>query len=148
MNVDHTYTILLADDDPEDRLLFKEALDETRMGALVTARDGLELMNTLSRMPELPDVIFLDLNMPRKNGHECLREIKNNTKFGGIPVVIYSTSRSEAQIDATYKEGANLYVTKPDSFSLLKKLVRQVLSLKCSDFSPQPDRKHFVFAAA
>lgn len=141
----HSCKILLADDDAEDRLLFKEALEETKDADLVTAHDGLELMTKLSAMVELPDAIFLDLNMPCKDGHECLREIKSNKKFGKIPVIIYSTTKNKTQIDATYSEGANLFVTKPDSFTMLKQLLSKIYAMK-SSIHEAPDRKNFVLA--
>lgn len=83
--------ILLADDDTDDCLFFKDALEELALSVtLTTVRDGVELMRHLSTQV-LPDVIFLDLNMPRKNGYECLTEIKLNAKLATIPVVVYST---------------------------------------------------------
>jgi CheY-like chemotaxis protein len=139
-------TILLADDDAEDRQLFKEALDETKKADLVIAKDGLDLMSILYKMVKLPDAIFLDLNMPRKDGHECLREIKKNEKFTGIPVIIYSTTKSKAQIDASYDEGANLYITKPDSFTKLKQVISEVLQMKSIAMIPRPERSKFVLA--
>jgi len=141
-----TCRIFLADDDEEDCMLLKEALDETKDAELLLAGDGLQLMNTLKKSEDLPNAIFLDLNMPRKNGHECLREIKSNERLQNIPVIIYSTSKSSAQIDAAYKNGANLYITKPDSFTKLKQLMKEVFALPYADYKPQPDRKKFVLA--
>ncbi|MDB5228930.1 MAG: response regulator with Che-like receiver domain [Bacteroidota bacterium] len=139
--------ILLADDDADDRFLFKEAVDETKDVVLVTVKDGMELMNKLTKANgELPDAIFLDLNMPFKNGHECLREIKDNEKLKSIPVIIYSTSTNKAQIDSTYKDGANLYIPKPDSFSLLKKIVEKVFMLEWKEYKPQPSKDKFVLS--
>lgn len=139
--------ILLADDDADDRFLFKEAVDETKDVVLVTVKDGLELMNKLTKSTgELPDAIFLDLNMPFKNGHECLREIKDNEKLRSIPVIIYSTSTNKTQIDSTYKDGANLYIPKPDSFSMLKKIVQKVFSIEWAEYKPQPSKDKFVLS--
>ena len=146
MKKGYTCTILLADDDAEDRLLFKEALDETKSADLVIARDGIDLMSILYKMVVLPDAIFLDLNMPRKDGHECLREIKKNDKFTGLPIIISSTTHSKAQIDATYEEGANLYITKPDSFTKLKQVIREVFDMKSSTIKARPERNKFVLA--
>ncbi len=137
------YHIILADDDEDDRIFFKEAMSETVSTATVnTANDGIELMNMLSG--KLPDAIFLDLNMPLKNGQECLSEIKANKRYKNIPVVIYSTSSNVDQINSTFKAGANLYISKPDSYLKLKIILKKVFTLKCEEYKPQPDKEKFV----
>ncbi|TVR77482.1 MAG: response regulator [Chitinophagaceae bacterium] len=121
--------ILLADDDSADRLLFKEAFNELKIETKVeTVFDGVELMNyLLNDANTLPDLLFLDLNMPRKNGLECLKEIRNNEKIKDISIAIYSTSSSEKDIEETFLNGANVYVNKPnDYFELLKVLEKAV----------------------
>jgi CheY-like chemotaxis protein len=141
----NSFLILLADDDPDDRFLFKEAVAETENVMLVMVKDGMQLMNKLYDMAEkLPDAIFLDLNMPFKNGHECLREIKEDKRFCEVPVIIYSTATNRLQIDSTYKDGANLYIPKPDSFSKLKNIVKSVFSLEWKEYKPQPSKDKFV----
>jgi CheY-like chemotaxis protein len=139
--------VLLADDDEEDRNFFEEALNKlNKQLSLDTVYDGLSLMNSLKNNDHhKPDVIFLDLNMPFKNGHECLKEIKSDPKLKNIPVVIYSTSAGKDQIESTYKEGANLYITKPDSITKLEEIVDGVFSLKCAEYKPQPKKEKFVF---
>ena len=77
----------------------------------------------------LPDVIFLDLNMPRKNGLECLKEIRNNTKCKKIVIAIYSTSASEHDIEETFRNGANVFIKKPNDFQTLKKILSDVVTL-------------------
>lgn len=103
--------IFLADDDAEDRAFFAEALKEVNVETeLTTANDGLELMTTLDENvvePPPPHVIFLDLNMPRKNGYECLKEIRETGKLKNIPVVVFSTSDNVNAIDTAYHLGAN-----------------------------------------
>lgn len=139
--------VLLADDDEEDRNFFEEALNKLDKHLMLdTVYDGLSLMNSLkNNKVKKPDVIFLDLNMPFKNGHECLKEIKNDPKLKTIPVVIYSTSSGRDQIESTYKEGANLYITKPDSINKLEEIVDGVFSLACADYKPQPKKEKFVY---
>lgn len=146
MTKNKAYNIILADDDEDDRTFFKEAMSETVETAIVnTANDGLELMSMLSRKAEkLPDAIFLDLNMPRKNGQECLAEIKTNRVYKNIPVVIYSTSSNRDQIDSTFMAGANLYISKPDSYIKLKVILKKVFALKCEEYKPQPTKEKFV----
>ena len=77
----------------------------------------------------LPDVLFLDLNMPRKNGIECLLEIKKNERFSDIAIAIYSTSSSEEHIEETFINGANIYIKKPNDFNTLKKILSDVVTI-------------------
>jgi len=123
--------ILLADDDKDDCLLFKDALDELALGtALRTFHDGEKLMQHLETVSvNLPDVLFLDLNMPRKNGFECLTEIKEHSVFNKIHVVIYTTANDTERINALYKKGANHYLCKPSDFEELKNALQRTLTL-------------------
>lgn len=123
--------ILLADDDQDDCMLFKEALEELPFSALLTTvHSGDKLMKLLNgELAELPDVLFLDLNMPRKNGHICLSEIKGNERLNHIPVVIYSTSYEQEITNELYKEGANYYLQKPGDFLALKQAINKVIML-------------------
>lgn len=123
--------IILADDDEDDRLFFTDAFDELSMNTKVsTFNDGVELMDYLNRKEViLPHVLFLDLNMPKKSGIECLNEIKANSKMSEIAVAIYSTSASEEDIEETFVLGANIYIKKPSSFKQLKKVLSDVVSI-------------------
>jgi CheY-like chemotaxis protein len=143
---DKVLKIFLAEDDQEDRELFKEAMKEIPNEIkLSTAKDGIELLGMLDRARNnLPDLIFLDLNMPKKDGHQCLVEIKSDSLLQQIPVIIYSTSARPEQINSTYKEGANLYIAKPDSYNKLKSIIENVVSLNWFDYIPQPTREKFV----
>jgi CheY-like chemotaxis protein len=139
-------TIFLADDDTDDCILFEDALREIcTETALVIANDGIELMAALMQHKELPDVVFLDLNMPRKNGPECLLEIRSNKRLQHIPIVIFSTSAQDTAIEQMYTQGANLYIRKPDTFPKLKQVIRQILSI---DWQTQarPDSREAFFA--
>jgi len=101
------YNLLLADDDEDDCDFFKEALDELHLPtSLVTVNDGVQLMDFLSEksVENLPDILFLDLNMPRKNGLECLREIKQNEAYKNLPVIIFSTSLDRDIVDLVYEK--------------------------------------------
>jgi len=122
--------ILLADDDAADRLIFQEALNELEIKPIVdTVNNGVELMDYLTKEEApLPHLIFLDLNMPRKNGLECLKEIRNNEKLKDISVVIYSTSENEKDIDDTFRYGANVYLTKPNDYNMLKQLLYKAVA--------------------
>jgi DNA-binding response OmpR family regulator len=138
--------ILLADDDYDDAFFFTEALKQSpRPINIITVKDGEQLMHYLNEHPEkLPFLIFLDLNMPRKNGLDCLREIKRNEKLKGLPVIIYSTSGEHEIISLLYKAGAQYYIQKPDDFSKLKKVVCKVISLGEEKLHKQPSQENFV----
>lgn len=121
--------ITLADDDEDDRLFFTDAFDELKINTIVnTVNDGKELLNYLND-PEtiLPNIIFLDLNMPILNGVDCLEIIKKNSAFKDIAIAIYSTSSSEKDIENTFVLGANIYIKKPSNFNDLKKILSDVV---------------------
>ncbi len=138
--------ILLADDDNFDHFFFKEALKEMLVVThhLTIVKDGEQLMNYLSKKTEhLPDVIFLDLNMPRKNGEECLVAIKRDPKIRHIPVIIFSTSLRQDIADDVYKKGAHYYLQKCD-FPELAGSIQKVLSFLAENPN-QPSRDKFIF---
>lgn len=122
-------TVALADDDSDDRMFFTDAFDEIKIKTKVkTFNDGVDLMNYLNIDDAiLPNVLFLDLNMPKKSGFECLKEIKKNDRFKDIAIVIYSTSSSEEHIEETFINGANIYVKKPSNFAILKKILSDII---------------------
>lgn len=119
-----SFVILMTDDDTEDCLLVKEAMEEADFGdALRFVADGEELLEYLHRdgrhaaeHAPRPDLILLDLNMPRKDGREALRLIKSDPRLRDIPVVVLTTSASEDDVAFCYRNGANSFVCKPTSF--------------------------------
>jgi len=126
-------TILLAEDDADDRLLVKEALAEGRvLNELRSVEDGEELLDYLRRRgryadPEespRPGLVLLDLNMPRKDGREALREIKGDPDLKRIPIVVMTTSKAEEDVLRSYDLGANSYITKPVTFERLVELMK------------------------
>ena len=116
-------TILMADDDEDDSFLAKDALETCcEMVAFSRVDDGVALMDYLSErscsgVGELPDLILLDLNMPRKDGREALLEIKTESSLKHIPIVVLTTSGEEKDIDFCMKAGANSFITKPRTFN-------------------------------
>jgi CheY-like chemotaxis protein len=121
--------ILLADDDEDDRLLFTEAFSELKIKTIVhTVNTGIQLMERLKmKNIRLPHLLFLDLNMPRKNGLECLKEIRSDKKLKDISIAIYSTSGTEKDMEETFRNGANVYITKPNDFNILKQILEKVV---------------------
>jgi DNA-binding response OmpR family regulator len=138
--------ILLADDDTDDCIFFKEAIKELSMH-LTTVHDGEELMALLlNETEELPQILFLDLNMPRKNGFECLLEIKLNSKLKCLPVIIFSTSFEQEVVNLLFKNGAQYFIRKPAEFSQFKKIIHQTLALISQKKMLQPTRAEFVLS--
>ena len=128
----HPIEILLVEDNPGDSRLAKEALKESKLkNNLYVAEDGVEAMNFLykkgkySKMPR-PDLVILDLNLPKKDGREVLAEIKNDDNLKRIPVVILTISKAEEDILRTYNLHANCYVTKPLDLDQFMKVVRSI----------------------
>ncbi|MEO8773915.1 MAG: response regulator [Gelidibacter sp.] len=130
MREDYT-RVVLADDDEDDRSFFMEAFEELKIQTKVGVyKDGVDLMNALNQLDSiLPDILFLDLNMPKKSGLECLKEIKSNDRFKDIAIAIYSTSASEEDIEDTFVNGANIYIKKPNNFNILKKILSDVVTM-------------------
>ena len=147
MNTKHLH-ILLADDDKDDCLFFEEALAELRISALLTAvHDGEDLMQLLHALSgKLPDILFLDLNMPRKNGFECLAQIKHDKKLKELPVVIFSTSYEQEVVNLLYDNGAQYFIRKPSAFAQFKKMIQHVLTLITQKPATQPAKENFVLA--
>jgi CheY-like chemotaxis protein len=134
--------IYLADDDADDRMFFEDALKQLPIPTQLTlSNDGLELMCNLETV--IPDVIFLDLNMPRKNGFQCLEEIRSTPNLKDIPIVIFSTTANEDAVNKTYQLGANYYICKPHSFELLVKAIETVLTLEIL-LKSQPPKENFI----
>lgn len=128
MSQDKQFRILLAEDDDDDAFLFREALDQVGVKSnLAVAENGMRLMQILHSGEYMPDLIFLDMNMPVKNGLECLREIKSLDAFKDVRIIILSTSVAKYMLDAAYEGGAQLYIQKPTSFAGLIDILKRCL---------------------
>ena len=139
--------VVLADDDKDDRLFFKNAFEQLRIKhELLMFEDGYELMEHLATAEEPPHVVFLDLNMPGKHGLECLLEIRANPQFRDLTVAIYSTSSSPEDIEGTFVAGANIYIKKPDDFLSLKKIMADVLSVSWLYVTDGLNRENFIMS--
>lgn len=143
-----TLHIMLADDDEDDRLFFKEAFEEVKINYRISAfNDGEQLMEHLYETSNpLPDIIFLDLNMPRKSGIECLKEIRANERLKKISVAIYSTSSSEQDIEDTFVSGANVYIKKPNDFNMLKKILSDVVHINWQYITDGLNKDSFILS--
>jgi response regulator RpfG family c-di-GMP phosphodiesterase len=125
--------IFYADDDREDCELFTEALKQIDPEIKsIIAKDGREAMAYLNNTPELPDFIFLDINMPLVDGRQCLVEIKRSNKLRTIPVIMYSTTSDTNEIQEYYKLGAHDFLIKPNNFLTLCDSLDSIFSLSKS----------------
>jgi len=138
--------VFLTDDDEDDRLFFEEAIEAIAVNTeLKLFNNGEELMNyLLSDDAVLPNLLFLDLNMPIKNGMECLQEIKASDKLKDIIIAIYSTSSSEQDVENTFINGANIYINKPNNFKALKKSIEKVLKINWQYNTSNLNRETFL----
>ena len=145
--------ILLADDDMDDCIFFRQAVEELLSpNNLKVVHDGEQLMQYLTNdVIALPHVLFLDINMPRKNGFECLSEIKQSEKLKQLPVIMFSTSFEQEVINQLYQNGAQYFIRKPSEFSQFKKIIQETLALIVQDLSfdktgkvSQPAKENFV----
>lgn len=125
-------SILLVEDDPGDVMLIREALAEHELGDLVAdVSDGETAMRYIRREGEFaqaqrPDLVLLDLNLPRKNGAEVLAEIKGDPSLSTIPVIVLTTSKAEEDVLRSYEMHANAYLTKPVEFDRFREIVHQI----------------------
>lgn len=122
--------LVMAEDDPEDQMLVRDAFKEARLAnRLVMVSDGEELMDVLNRRSGYedaprPDMLLVDLNMPRKDGREAIAEIKADPGLRGIPIIVLTTSGSEEDIAFSYDRGVNSYIRKPVTFDKLVEMVQ------------------------
>lgn len=134
MQEKYSINVLIADDDPDDRVLLKEAFEENFLTTgLRFVENGEDLMDYLlfkgkhsSREKAYPSLILLDLNMPRKDGREALKEIKTHPVLKNIPVLIFTTSKSQDDMQKTSELGANSFITKPVTFVELVEVTRTI----------------------
>jgi len=122
--------ILLVDDDADDQLFFVDAIKELEPGIdCKVAENGLEALNHLENIPPPPSLIFLDLNMPIMNGYECLAILKKTEAYREIPVIIFTTSNQQKDLERSIGMGANMFLTKPFDFNILKSKLQDILKM-------------------
>ena len=140
--------ILLADDDTDDCNFFKDALESLPLNTKLTiVNDGEELMNyLLQNTDHPPHVLFLDINMPRKNGFECLSEIKHDAKLKDLPVVMFSTTNEQDKINILFNTGADVYIRKPANFSELVQVLHHALPLAAENIFSNGKLKYILNA--
>jgi len=124
-------TVFIVDDDEDDKEMFCEVIsDISNCHKCIAASNGQEALQLLQNCETLPNFIFLDLNMPRMNGKQCLIQLKKNERLSAIPVIIYSTSKLQSDREETMQSGAAHFLTKPSSMQQLKKELEFILARK------------------
>jgi len=143
MTEEHTRQILVAEDDDDDYLIFTIAINDTRLAVAVTrAVNGEELMKLLEA--SIPDILFLDMEMPCKDGRQCLKEIRANQQYDELPVIIYSSFTDTNTIEFCFRQGSNLYVIKPNSIGELSEVLRRILTIDWTRLMYFPPKSEFV----
>jgi CheY-like chemotaxis protein len=141
--------LLIADDDHDDQLILQEVIAEfsTEIKTRCVS-DGRQLMDALKNQP-LPDLLFLDLNMPYKNGVQCLAELRQLERCKDLPVVVFSTSSNAKDISHCFDNGAQLFFSKPWGIDLYKELVHTILQTDWSSFKrPETERQFIDYATS
>lgn len=135
--------VMIAEDDDDDYYIFSVALEELSITVVLTrARNGDILVRLLE--DKIPDILFLDLMLPGKDGRQCLREIRANNKYDALPVIMYSSLKSIDEIEFCYREGANLYVIKPTAYTDLKDILQRILHIDWKKLLYYPPLSQFV----
>ena len=141
---DYTH-VLMAEDDDEDFFIFSLAIKELSIKVVLTrAENGDILLQLLDE--KNPDIVFLDLLMPCKDGRTCLKEIRANKKYDTIPIVVYSSLSDLKSIEFCYREGSNLYAIKPSTLNELKTVLEKIFSIDWKKMLYFPPRSKFVVA--
>lgn len=134
MQTSHPITILLAEDDSDDRILFREAVKTLHVNIdIIEAESGVQTIDILQQSEELPDVIVVDINMPLISGIDCVKIIREDVRLSEIPVVVMSTSGNDVSVAEAKKAGADRYAIKPPSFEDLTKIVRIICSVNLKE---------------
>jgi CheY-like chemotaxis protein len=145
MNSPLPLRILLVEDDLDDCMFFRDALNETGLNTSLQIATKCTNIIELIGKDKLPHLIFLDLNMPLVSGHECLEAIRRVSYLNSIPIIIYSTSAIKQEVESTFSGGANLYLQKPSSFQLLVIALKKIIQLDWKNYIHERDRMKFVF---
>lgn len=140
--------VLMAEDDDDDYMVFSLAIDELSVRVVLTrAENGDILFKLLEKDEKHPDMLFLDLLLPCKNGKDCLREIRANSKYDSMPIIVYSSLEDLQSIEFCYREGSNLYAIKPHSLRELKDVLEKIFSVNWKKMMYYPPMSRFIVNA-
>jgi len=146
MKIDELH-IVLAEDDRDDRMFFKSAFKGLKIdNKLTICEDGLSLMDYLTTADPLPHILFLDLNMPGKNGMECLKELRANSRYNDLSIAIYTSLRSPGINEEVLIEGANIFIRKPNDPDALKKILTEVVYINWQYLTDGLSKQNFMLS--
>jgi CheY-like chemotaxis protein len=135
--------VMIAEDDDDDFYIFSVALEELSITIVLSrAENGNILIRLLN--DKIPDILFLDLMMPGKDGRECLKEIRANHRYDALPVIVYTSLKDMKEIEFCYREGANLYVIKSTGYGDLKTILERILVIDWKKIMYYPPLSQFV----
>jgi CheY-like chemotaxis protein len=135
--------LILAEDDMEDVQFFKSALQEIAIPYIMRHAENGELLFILLK-ERIPDLLFLDIHMPCKDGLSCIKEIRQHKEYDALPVIMYTSDERETTIENCYRNGANFYLLKPNKFTSLTENLRKIFSLDWKTLMHYPPMGHFV----
>ena len=144
MSLANPYKVYLIDDDEDEYLLFEQAISELQLNVEIRYINNCTEMLRLLDDGHIPDLLFLDLNMPVISGRECIKKIREKLK-DKLSIIIYSTSKYPPDVDGTHQDGANLYVIKPNSFGGLMQTLKAIFSMDWKEKFHYPPKEKFLF---
>jgi CheY-like chemotaxis protein len=135
--------VLIAEDDDDDFFIFSVAISETAFTVILRrAEDGELLMKLLKE--ELPDVLFLDMLMPCKDGKQCLLELRSDRRYDSLPIIVYTSLEDLDTVEYAYRQGSNLFAVKPNSIEDLKEALQRILSIDWKKTMYFPPKSEFI----
>ena len=142
---EHEKDVIVAEDDHDDLLFFEMAVKETEVPVFIRHAHNGEVLFVLLK-EKIPELLFLDIHMPCKDGMSCIREIRQSKEYDHLPVIMYTSETFGKTIEDCYRTGANFYLIKPDSFEQLKVNLTKIFSLDWKTTMPYPAMSHFVLS--
>ncbi len=140
-------SILVVDDDQDDRDILRSAIEKIdKEIVMYEVSDSKNIIEDISKLGCIPEVIFLDINMPKMNGKECIKILFEDSRFKDIPKIMYSTSDSNRDIIETFELGANYYLQKPTSYQLLIRILKSIVNKELELYSPKGLDQYFLNA--
>ena len=140
------YKIFVTDDDADDYLFLRDAIAELDNTVLLEHITSCSQLISLLEDGQIPDIIFLDLNMPKISGRDCIEKLREEARYLNVPIIIYSTSKSVKDIDFCYEKGANFYLVKPNTFKGLISSIKKVIAIDWKKGLYYPPKEHFLIA--
>lgn len=136
-------SVLIADDDEEDFEILKDSIRDAGFTVKIERAENGEILMTVLNL-NIPDLLFLDIHMPCKDGKQCLKEIRENPRYDLLPVIMYTSLEAPSDVEYCYRQRANLYTLKPTSYNELKRILQHIFSIDWKNASYYPSLSQFV----